>query len=65
MTHFTQFISYKNHLQRRYNKLIEKSASYRFIDESESDVAAYKAMKISQKLNQMRYLDKELSNSFS
>lgn len=65
MTRLTQFISYKNHLQKRYNKLVEKSASYRFIDESESDVAAYKAMKIRQKLNQMSYLNKELSNSFS
>lgn len=61
MSHLVQFSSLKRHLEKRYDKLIEKSNSYRYIDESVSDNAAFKAMKISKKLNQMNYLDMQLS----
>ena len=57
MSRLTQISSYKNHLKNRYTKLIEKSNSYRFIDENQSDRAAYKAMKIKTKIDQIQYLE--------
>ena len=55
--------SYKNHLEDSYLKLIEKSISYKYIDESESDRAAYKAMKIRTKIDQIHYLERDYSYS--
>ena len=54
-----QFANLKKRLQNQYQKLIEISNSYRFIDESISDVAAFKAMRLLQRLNRVRYLDRE------
>ena len=56
-----QLQSYKRHLEDRYFKLLEMSSDYRFIDESVSDLAAFKAMKLREKLNQVRFLDRELT----
>lgn len=53
-----QFTALKKRLQNQYSKLIEMSNNYRFLDESISDIAAYKAMKLLQKLNRVRYLDR-------
>lgn len=61
MSHLNQLHRYKKHLEERYNRLLEKSNDYRFIDESKSDNAAFKAMKILSKLNKVNYLDRELS----
>lgn len=61
MTHLHQLRSYKKHLQERYVKLLEMSCNYRYEDENKSDLAAFKAMKLKEKLNQVSYLDKELS----
>jgi hypothetical protein len=61
MSRLHQLKSYKKHLQERYEKLLEMSSNYRFEDESLSDLAAYKAMKLKEKLNQVNYLDRELS----
>lgn len=58
MSRLKQIASYKSHLQNRYTKLVEKSNSYRFIDEVESDRAAFKAMKIRTKINRIHYLDR-------
>ena len=60
-----QFKTYQQHLMARYQELMEKSGSYRFLDECVSDVAAFKAMKIRRKLNQMSYLNRELFNTLS
>jgi hypothetical protein len=56
--------TYKKHLQESYLKLLERSSDYRFIDENKSDLAAFEAMKILDKINRISYLDREL-NSFS
>lgn len=53
-----QFTALKKRLQNQYSKLVEISNNYRFLDESVSDIAAYKAMKLLQKLNRVRYLDR-------
>lgn len=54
-----QFTNIKKRLQKQYLKLVEISNNYRFLDESLSDLAAYKAMRLLQKLNRVRYLDRE------
>ena len=63
MSRLLQLEKYKNHLQKSYVSLVEKSDNYRFIDESISDLAAFKAMKLSEKLNQVCYLDQEIQYS--
>jgi hypothetical protein len=56
-----QLISFKKHLKDRYEQLVEKSNDYRFEDESISDLAAFKAMKLLEKLNQISYLDRKFT----
>ncbi len=60
MSRLKQLQTYKKHLEDRYLKLSEMSNNYRFIDESVSDLAAFKAMKLREKLNQVKFLDREL-----
>jgi hypothetical protein len=61
MSRLKQLDSYKKHLKERYLKLVEKSNSYKYVDESISDIAAFKAMKLLEKINQVRYLDRKLT----
>jgi hypothetical protein len=63
MSRLLQLEKYKNHLLKSYVSLVEKSNNYRFLDESISDVAAFKAMKLLEKLNQVYYLDQEIQYS--
>ena len=56
-----EYNTYKRHLKDRYQRLIEKSNDYKFEDESKSDIAAFKAMKILKKIDQVRYLDREVA----
>jgi hypothetical protein len=63
MSRLLQLEKYKKHLQESYLSLVEKSDNYRFLDESISDLAAFKAMKLSEKLNQVYYLDQEVTYS--
>lgn len=57
MNNKNHLTSFKMHLKKRYIELIEKSNDYRFVDESISDLAAFKAMKLNEKLNQLSYLE--------
>lgn len=59
MSRIQQLHTYKRHLLDRYSKLLETSQDYKFIDEGKSDFAAYKAMKVLDKLNRVSYLDRE------
>ena len=61
MYYKTQLLNFRKHLQKRYLNLIEKSNSYRFEDESISDLAAFRAMKVLEKLNRFRYLNREVA----
>jgi len=60
MSRLQQLKTYKNHLEKRYRTLLEKSNDYRFVDEPKSDRAAFKALKILEKLNRVKYLDKDV-----
>ena len=61
MSRLKQVDSTKEHLMERYIKLIEKSNSYRYVDESMSDIAAFKAMRLLEKINKVRYLGRKLT----
>lgn len=56
-----QLTKYKQHLEERYRKLIERSKEYKYVDETKSDEASYKAMRIQEKLNKIRFLDNSLA----
>jgi hypothetical protein len=61
MYYKNQFIAYKKHLFDRYVSLVEKSENYRYEDEAKSDIAAFKAMKLLEKINQVQYLDRQFT----
>ena len=63
MSRLNQLSRYRKHLEERYNRLVERSNDYKYIDEIKSDRAAYKAMKILDKLNRVNYLNQEFSNT--
>jgi hypothetical protein len=63
MSRLSQLSQYRKHLEKRYRRMVEQSNDYKYIDEIKSDRAAYKAMKILGKLNRVKYLDKDFSNS--
>lgn len=59
MSQLNNLRNYKRHLKDRYVRLLERSNNYRFEDESASDEAAFKAMKLMDKLNRIRFLERE------
>jgi hypothetical protein len=61
MSRLDQLSKYRLHLQDRYHRLVEQSNDYKYVDEIKSDRAAYKAMKILDKLNGVNYLNREFS----
>lgn len=65
MSQILQLHRYRKHLEDRYNRLVERSNDYKYEDESTSDQAAFKVMKILEKLNRVKYLDQDFSNSLS
>lgn len=60
MKPFEDLKRYKEDLELRYQKLIERSNDYKYVDECISDLACYKALKILKKLNRVRYLENSL-----
>ncbi len=63
MSRLNQLSRYRKHLEERYDRLVERSNDYKYIDEIKSDRAAYKAMKILGKLNKVSYLNREFSKT--
>lgn len=63
MLRVDQLHKYRKHLEDRYGKLVERANDYKYIDECKSDRSAFKAMKILEKLNRIKYLDQEFSDS--
>ena len=61
MSRLLDLHKYKQHLELRYKKLIERANDYKYIDEVKSDIALFKAMKILQKLDRVKYLDNSLT----
>ncbi|CAM1372903.1 conserved hypothetical protein [Tenacibaculum litopenaei] len=65
MLRVSQIQKYRKHLEERYGRLVERANDYKYVDECKSDRSAFKAMKVLEKLNRIKYLDldKEFSNS--
>ncbi|WGH75190.1 hypothetical protein P8625_14105 [Tenacibaculum tangerinum] len=63
MSRINQLRKYKKHLEERYRSLVETANDYKYEDECKSDRSAFKAMKILEKLNRIKYLDEDVSNT--
>lgn len=63
MSKINQLNKYKEHLEDRYAKLLEIATDYKYEDEFKSDRSAFKAMKVLEKLNRVRYLNQDFSNT--
>lgn len=47
-------------LQRRYKQLIEQAYNFRQTDSAFSDLSEFKAIKLLNKLNQLKFLNREI-----
>ncbi|MEL0645532.1 Lacal_2735 family protein [Olleya sp. Ti.3.14] len=56
---------HQNKLNKRYKQLIEQSYNLRQTDHEQSDVTAFKAIKILNKLNRLKFLAREQSQTVS
>ncbi|MEM5540791.1 MULTISPECIES: Lacal_2735 family protein [unclassified Olleya] len=56
---------HQNKLNKRYKQLIEQSYNLRQTDHEQSDVSAFKAIKILNKLNRLKFLAREQSQTVS
>ena len=65
MSRINQLHKYKNYLEDKYRKLVERANDYKYVDECKSDRSAFKAMKVLEKINKINYLNKDLSNSIA
>ncbi|OSY87282.1 hypothetical protein WH52_12555 [Tenacibaculum holothuriorum] len=63
MSRVSQLFKYRKHLEERYRKLIERANDYKYEDECKSDRSAFKAMKVLEKLNRLKYLDKDITSN--
>lgn len=63
MSRVNQLFRYRRHLEERYRKLIERANDYKYEDECKSDRSAFKAMKVLEKLNRLKYLDKDITSN--
>ena len=55
----------KNHqqkLQKRYKQLVEQAYNLRQTDHALSDVSEYRAMQILNRLNRIKFLDRDLQH---
>lgn len=50
----------QNKLQQQYKQLIEQAYNLRQTDSAESDFTEYRAIKLLNKLNKLKYLDRDL-----
>ena len=62
MSRINQLHTYRKHLEERYRKLVERANDYKYEDECKSDRSAFKAMQVLEKLNRVKYLDKDSSS---
>lgn len=50
-------------LSERYKELIEQAYNFRQTDSALSDISEYKAIKLLNKLNRLKYLSRELTQT--
>lgn len=51
-------------LSKRYKELVEQAYNFRQTDSALSDISEYRAIKLLNKLNRLKYLSRELSQPF-
>ena len=51
--------SHQDQLNKRYKTLIEQAYNFRQTDSALSDISEYKAIKLLNKLNRLKYLQRE------
>jgi hypothetical protein len=52
-------------LNKRYKQLVEQAYNLRQTDHALSDISEYKALKLLDELNRLKYLSRETSHSLS
>ncbi|WP_262732579.1 Lacal_2735 family protein [Gaetbulibacter sp. NE] len=63
MLKLTEIKNRQNKLHLRYKQLIEQAYNLRQTDHALSDVSEYKAIKLLNKINRLKYLERDLSTS--
>ncbi|MEO8774425.1 MAG: Lacal_2735 family protein [Gelidibacter sp.] len=59
MKSLSEIKAHQTKLQNRYKQLIEKAYNVRQTDHALSDISEYKAIKLLNKLNRLKYLSRE------
>lgn len=60
MKNITEIKSHQLKLQLRYKQLIEQAYNFRQTDHALSDISEYKAIKLLNKLNRLKYLNRDI-----
>ncbi|OUR92199.1 hypothetical protein A9Q87_06880 [Flavobacteriales bacterium 34_180_T64] len=60
MKEFSEIKKHQLRLQRRYKQLIEKAYNLRQTDHAQSDISEFKAIKLLEKLNRLKYLNRDI-----
>ena len=65
MTRLNLLLEHQTKLNNRYKQLVEQAYNLKQTDHEASDVSAYKAIKVLDKLNKINYLARDLSQTVS
>ena len=59
MKTMSEIKEHQSKLQRRYKQLVEQAYNFRQTDSALSDLSEFKAIKLLNKLNQLKFLNRE------
>ena len=65
MKTLSEIKEHQQKLQKRYKKLVEQAYNFRQTDSALSDISEFKAMKLLNKLNQLKFLNREILHNNS
>lgn len=65
MSKYSNIKEHQNMLQKQYKQLIEDAYNFRQTDSALSDIMEYRAMKLLDKLNRLKFLSREPFQSVS
>lgn len=60
MTESLSLKNRKNKLQKKYKQLVEDAYNFRQTDHALSDISEYRAMQLLNRLNRLKFLDRDL-----
>ncbi len=61
MKHRNNIKAYQNRLNKRYKELIEQAYNFKQTDSALSDISEYRAIKLLNEINRIKYLTREPS----